>query len=221
MKSLTREQVRELDRRAAEEFGLSTLVLMENAGRGVAEVWTRCQLAAPVVVCCGVGNNGGDGFVAARHLDGRGIDVRVAVVGPREKLTPEAATNLAIIERAGLSIEWFNDAGPSFERFCRGAGSVIDALLGIGVRGEPREPLAGVIDQLNASGLPMVAVDLPSGLDCESGQPSTHTVRAAVTCTFVATKVGFAAAQAAPYLGVVHVVDIGAPRCLVEAIAGR
>ncbi|MBS0210935.1 MAG: NAD(P)H-hydrate epimerase [Planctomycetes bacterium] len=218
---LTRDQVRELDRRAAAEFGLSTLVLMENAGRGVADVWSRLNWSAPVAICCGVGNNGGDGFVAARHLDARGVEVRVAVVGERAKLTPESSPNLAVIEQAGLNIQWFASAGDEFTQFLSGAGSIVDALLGVGAHGEPRPPLDRIIEQMNRSGLPILAVDLPSGLDCDTGQPAVQTIRAMATCTFVAPKQGFAAPQAQHYLGTVHVADIGAPRKLVEEILGQ
>ena len=96
------------------------------------------------------------------------------------------------------------------------AAWIVDALLGTGSRGEPRPPLDAAIDRLNAAAAPKLAVDLPSGLDCQSGQPAAHTVRAADTCTFVAVKTGFLNPAAAPYLGRLHVLDIGVPRKLVE-----
>ena len=99
-----------------------------------------------------------------------------------------------------------------------GAAWIVDALLGTGSRGEPRPPLDAVIDRINASGVRKLAVDLPSGLDCDTGKPAQHTIRAAETCTFVTSKVGFSASAASPYVGRVHVLDIGVPRKLVERI---
>jgi NAD(P)H-hydrate epimerase len=99
-----------------------------------------------------------------------------------------------------------------------GAAWLVDALLGTGVTGAPRPPFDSVIEKLNATELPIVAVDVPSGLDCDTGEPATPTVRAAETCTFVAAKVGFSAAKAKPYTGTVHVLDIGAPRSIVERV---
>ena len=98
---------------------------------------------------------------------------------------------------------------------------IVDALLGTGARGEPRPPLDAVIDQINAAGVPTLAVDLPSGLDCDTGQPARHTIRAAETCTFVALKRGLPAPGADSYTGTVHVLDIGVPRRLVKKCWGR
>jgi len=102
-----------------------------------------------------------------------------------------------------------------------GASWIVDALLGTGARGEPRPPLDAAIDEINAAVIPILAVDLPSGLDCDTGLPARHTIRAARTCTFVAQKPGFLVAAAQRFLGIVDVVDIGAPRQLTEEILGR
>jgi NAD(P)H-hydrate epimerase len=97
---------------------------------------------------------------------------------------------------------------------------IVDALLGTGARGEPRPPLDAVIDQINAAAAPTLAIDLPSGLDCDTGEPARHTIRAAQTCTFVAAKPGFLTPGAEQFTGCVHVLDIGAPRRLVEEEIG-
>ena len=142
---LTRDQVREVDRRAISEYGISGLVLMENAGRGTADV--LCGLIASsqgsnerVVIVCGKGNNGGDGFVIARHLDLRGIAVRVLLLADPKELTGDAATNYQIIEKAGLRIVPFAAAELA------GATWLVDAILGTGASGEPKSPLAEAID---------------------------------------------------------------------------
>ncbi|HYW80533.1 MAG TPA: NAD(P)H-hydrate epimerase [Thermoguttaceae bacterium] len=225
--TITRDQARRIDQRAIDEYGIPGMVLMENAGRGVAD--RLCQLVAAdlpgsrrVVLCCGKGNNAGDGFVIARHLDLRGYDARVLLWAEPSELTGDAAANFRILEKTDVPIEIFagrHDPDRLGEQLS-GAAYVVDALLGTGARGEPRPPLDGVIDQLNGSGVPILAVDLPSGLDCDTGDTANHTIRATVTCTFLAAKVGFTAADADQYTGRVHILDIGAPRKLIEDVLG-
>jgi NAD(P)H-hydrate epimerase len=216
---LSREQVRELDRRAIEEFGVPGVVLMENAGRGAAEVLVRLGCQGPVVICCGKGNNGGDGFVIARHLDNRNIQVRVLLFAQTEDLTGDAAVNYQIIARSGLPIEVY--AGESWDEKTLQADManaewIVDALFGTGLTGPVRKPLDRVIAAINASRARILAVDIPSGLDCDTGQPLGPTVRAEHTVTFVAEKKGFASPQSKEWVGQVHVVDIGAPRRLLQ-----
>jgi len=217
-RTLDRQQSRRLDSRAMEEYGISGLVLMENAGRGVADKLCELGIAGPVVVCCGRGNNAGDGFVVARHLDLRGHAVRVLMWAAPDQLAGDAAANFHILQKTDVPIGCFasgHDAA-RLQRELAPAAWIVDALLGTGARGEPRPPLDAGIDQLNAARAPRLAVDLPSGLDCDTGQAARHTIRAAHTCTFVAPKPGFFQPGAEQYTGKVHVLDIGAPRKLVE-----
>jgi NAD(P)H-hydrate epimerase len=214
-KTLTREQIRRLDQRAVEEYAVPSIVLMENAGRGTADVLCGLGIAGPVVVCCGPGNNGGDGLVIARHLDLRGHAVRVLLAVPPEQLRGDAATNFQIVERSEIALR-VSSAADAWRDELSGAAWAVDALLGTGSRGEPRDPIAGLIEAINTSGVPVLAVDLPSGLDCDTGQTSSRTVRALHTATFVAAKPGLLVASAQPYVGKLHMVDIGAPRKLVE-----
>jgi NAD(P)H-hydrate epimerase len=226
--TLTRQQSGQVDRRASEQYGMSGLVLMENAGRGTADVLGQLMAgAAPtaagppqVIVCCGKGNNAGDGFVLARHLDLRGYRVHVLVWAEPAELYGDAAVNFHILKKAGPPLEIFGSRhdGPRLAEHLAGASWIVDALLGTGARGEPRPPLDAVIEQLNAAVAPKLAIDLPSGLDCDTGQAARHTIRAAATCTFVAPKRGFLAPGADRYTGRVYVVDIGAPRRLVEEV---
>lgn len=221
MRTLNRQQVRDVDRRAIEEYGLPGLVLMENAGRGVADVLCREGIAGEVVICCGRGNNAGDGFVIARHLDLRGHAVRVFLWSDPAKLTGDAAANYAVIARAKLPIEVISaddDPVARLSSALTGAAWAVDALLGTGATGEPRAPLDQVIEMLNASPVPILAVDLPSGLDCDTGVAARRTVRARITCTFVAAKPGFFTPGAEQYTGRVELLDIGAPRRLIEEI---
>ena len=221
---LSREQSRQVDRLAVERFGMSSLVLMENAGRGVVDVLCRLGVTGPVAVCCGRGNNAGDGFVIARHLDLRGHPVRVLLWADPDALAGDAAANFRILEKTDVPITRF---GAEHDRArlageLAGAGWIVDALLGTGARGEPRAPLSAVIDQLNAAGgASRLAVDVPSGLDCDTGEAAVHAFRALHTCTFVAPKPGFFTPGAESYTGEVHVLDIGTPpEVLEEVLAG-
>ncbi len=223
LKSLSRGEVREVDRRAIEEFGMSGLVLMENAGRGCVDFLCQLGCRGPVAIVCGKGNNAGDGFVIARHLDLRGIAVKVVLLGSPDDLRGDAAANYAIIQRSGLPIVDLSRpfSAAALERELVGSEWIMDAILGTGATGAPREPFATAIRQMNAAGSKRLAVDLPSGLDCDTGEPADPTFRADDSCTFVAAKTGFANPRAAPFLGRVHVLDIGAPRRLIEEIAGQ
>jgi NAD(P)H-hydrate epimerase len=217
---LSREQVRSVDRLAIQEYGMTGLVLMENAGRGCVDVLCRLGIHGPVTICCGKGNNGGDGFVIARHLDLRGYAVRVLLFCDPNDLEGDAAANFNILKQTGIPIDVFTASVDPAELSSKlmGADWLVDALLGTGSRGEPRPPLDIVIDQLNGASGKKLAVDLPSGLDCDTGRPATHTFRADHTCTFVAAKTGFLATEAKPFLGQLHVLDIGAPRKLIEKV---
>jgi NAD(P)H-hydrate epimerase len=215
---LSREQVRAIDRRAIEEFGVPGVVLMENAGRGAAEVLLSLGARGPVVVCCGKGNNGGDGFVIARHLDNRTVPVRVLLFARSEELTGDAALNYEIVRRSGIPNDVRGDQpvdGDALRRDFAAAEWVVDALFGTGLAGAVRPPFDAVIGAINASGAKVLAVDIPSGLDCDTGEPLGATVRAQHTVTFVALKKGFAQPAAREWVGEVHVADIGAPRAAI------
>ncbi len=217
--TISREQAREFDRRAVEEYGLNGLVLMENAGRGTTDVLCNLGIAGPVVIVCGSGNNGGDGFVIARHLDLRGHKVRVLLCGDPAGLHGDAARNYEVLSKCDVPMRRVevSTIGSEFQD----VAWIVDALLGTGAKGEPRPPYDEVIDAVNASGVPVLAVDVPSGLDCDTGQAAQHTIRAAHTCTFVAAKPGFLLSAAKECIGRLHIVDIGAPRKLVDEFLGR
>lgn len=215
---LSREEVRSVDRRAIDEFGMSGLVLMENAGRGCVETLLKLGVSGPVVIACGRGNNAGDGFVIARHLDSLGHAVRVLLWSPADQFTGDAGANLQILQKAHVPISIF----PTLEAWkaqrdelLTGADWIVDALFGTGSRGAPRSPLDSVIDDLNNASAKNLAIDLPSGLDCDTGAAAIRTFRADHTCTFVALKPGLLEPSAVPYVGRVHVIDIGVPRKLL------
>jgi NAD(P)H-hydrate epimerase len=221
---LTRTQVRDVDRRAIEEYSMNGLVLMENAGRGCVEVINALGRAAPYVILCGKGNNGGDGFVVARHLENQGDSVQVLVFCDRSELQGDALANYEILTRTGADI--FHYPGPTLDDEARRSIAlrlascelIIDALLGTGFAGAPREPLATAIRLFNESPAEKMAIDIPSGLDCDTGAAATPTIVADHTCTFVALKPGLLTPSGAQHCGKVHVVDIGVPRKLLSEI---
>jgi NAD(P)H-hydrate epimerase len=220
---LSRQQVRSLDARAVSEYGLSGLVLMENAGRGAADLLCRLGPIGRAVICCGKGNNGGDGFVIARHLDLRQWPVEVLLFCDPANLIGDAAPNYQVLEKSGVPIRVFASAIAAEELAARlsSADWIVDALLGTGSTCNPRPPIDRVIEAINAAGKPILAVDLPSGLDCDTGEAGRPTVRATHTCTFVAAKPGFLVPAAAELIGQLHIADIGAPRKLVEEMGVR
>ena len=215
MDALTRQQVRQVDRWAIEHLGATGLVLMENAGRQAADVaWDMLNRAGGrrAVIVAGSGNNGGDGFVVARHLCLRGAEPTVCLLGPADKLTGDAAANVRILERMPMPI-CFVDAGdmlPLTAALGR-ADLVVDAIGGTGIIGPLRGPAAEAVRQINAAGKDVLAIDIPTGLDCDTGEPTDPTVRAAATVTFVARKIGFDNPASQAYTGPVTVADIGVP----------
>lgn len=211
---MTRDQSRSVDAWAAETIGLPTLVLMENAGRGAAELLrSRLGPSSRVRVCCGPGNNGGDGGVVARHLALAGIDVATAWFAPPDKLSADARVQRQVLWNLGLpTVDHPAEVDPDrLDEWLADADWIVDGLLGTGLTRAVREPLSIVIAAINRSGKPVLALDLPSGLDADSGQPPGIAVRAAITAAFVAPKVGFQAPGAADFTGAVHVIPIGLP----------
>lgn len=211
---LTRQQVRDVDRRALMEFGLSGLVLMENAGRNSAELLRSLGIVGPVVICCGKGNNGGDGFVIARHLENAGINVRVLLCVDPKSLTGDAAANLFVLQQAKTPVV---EPPIDWQAELSNADWIVDALLGTGTVGTIREPFLSAINAINDAKRRVFAIDIPSGLDCDTGQPLGDCVRADHTATFVARKPGFVVAGANNWTGKVHVIDIGVPHTLLRS----
>jgi hydroxyethylthiazole kinase-like uncharacterized protein yjeF len=214
---LSREQVRRCDRIAIERFEINGLVLMENAGAAAA----RLILSLPddiassgVCVVAGVGNNAGDGFVVARHLSNANVPVEVILCGSRERYKGDAEANLRIIERMGLPIICLEPGQPEaaaavIRSHAAATAIIVDAMLGTGAAGAPREPICSAIEVINDSQKTVVALDIPSGLDCDTGQPIDSAVRADHTVTFAAMKKGFQSPEAGKYTGDITVASIG------------
>jgi len=222
---LSREQIRAVDRRAVQQYGMPGILLMENAGRNAAAILLRDYgPEAAAEIFCGTGNNGGDGCVIARHLHNAGWAVRLLLAGEEARLSDDARVNFGIVRAMGLKpvVAAHADAHRAFLDACRPDALFVDALLGTGFRGAVRSPLAELIERFNAAPKrAAVAIDVPSGLDCDTGEAAASTVRADLTITFVAVKRGMTTKSAAPFVGRIEVADIGVPRELIDGIAAN
>ncbi len=237
MPAWTVERIREVDRIALESFGIPGLVLMENAGRGAAD-WilaSMFQSSIPqqspphqrVLILCGCGNNGGDGFVIARHLHAADVPVAVWIFGESDRMAPDAMTNYSILAKTRVPCRWISMAtGDSNQVWMQAEmGSVdliVDAMLGSGGTGSPRGAMATAIDVANSianhRSVTRIAIDIPTGLNAATGEPHPCTFRADVTLTFVAPKIGFDSPNAKEAIGRVVVLPIGVPPEVIEMV---
>jgi ADP-dependent NAD(P)H-hydrate dehydratase / NAD(P)H-hydrate epimerase len=225
MRILNADQMREADRRTIDEVGIPSLVLMENAGRQVVAVMEAAfeDLAERrVAILCGRGNNGGDGFVIARTLRQRDVDVSVFLVGHLADVRGDARTNLEALGRLGLPVveiggeqEWELHASE-----VTGHDIIVDALFGTGLK----SPLAGlietIVDDINGAPVPVVAVDLPSGVSADTHEVIGPTIQAALTVTLGAPKIPLVLPPARDLAGDLAVADIGIPEEVIEAVGG-
>lgn len=213
---MSRDEVRSFDAWAINTLGIPGVVLMENAGRSCAEL-IKAKLTGTVnpKVCifCGTGNNGGDGYVIARHLLNSSFEVTVVLCGRRSKIKGDAKINLEILERMGRPVEWLNitdtDIADKVKAFANGACLLVDSLFGTGLKGQLNNDYKQLIESINDRNCPILAVDIPSGLDCDTGEPLGAVIRASYTVTFVALKTGFTSIKAAQYTGEIFVASIG------------
>jgi NAD(P)H-hydrate epimerase len=214
MPVVTREQMVEVDRLMIEEYGIMLLQMMENAGRSLAkltsELLSGVVQGKRIAVLCGGGNNGGGGMAAARHLTNWGADVQVALAVPAEKLKDAPAHQMRILRAMGINI---SDDFPSGD-----FDLMIDALIGYGLRGAPRGNIAQWIQEANHGVVPVLSLDIPSGLDADTGSPLGDCIRADTTLTLALPKVGMREDGASEYLGELYVGDISVPTRLLRGI---
>ncbi len=226
---LTRDAVREVDRRAVEEYHIPSIVLMENAALHLAEV--ACQLTGEipdprVLILVGPGNNGGDGLALARHLDNSGVDVTIAMLeSAGTSGDPETHRHIATaIGLSGVTLAAGHEADSFCDLLAQGQpyDLIVDALFGTGLDRPIEPPLSHLIEAINQAredmGIHVLAADIPTGLDADEGVPLGVSIRADTTVTFVGLKPGFASLEAQEYLGDIVVAGIGAPRALVEEL---
>ena len=216
MNRLTRDQARLIDKTAQDRYHIPGVVLMENAAHAAADLaWEMLGGPGNVLVVCGGGNNGGDGLAVARHLHNRGATVRIFLTVDPNKYREEAKTNWDICSAMNLPLVKEIPQPPK-------PNLIIDAIFGTGLTQAPRPPFAEIVSEIQRLSAPILAIDIPSGLDCDTGKPLGQAcIRATQTITFVAEKTGFAEASAGQYLGKITVAGIGAPRELLEEVAGK
>jgi NAD(P)H-hydrate epimerase len=221
MKVATAEQMQELDRKAIETYRIPGIVLMENAGRGTAEVISNTFpdiQKKRIAIVAGKGNNGGDGFVIARHLLNQGVAVKVFLLADPKALRGEAETNFHIFLRMKGEVipvpssKDYQKVKRDLEKF----DLLVDGIFGTGLDAEVRGYYREVIDHLNTLQKPIVAIDIPSGLDANTGKPLGTAIRASLTVTFGLPKIGHLISPGLDYVGTVKVIDIGIPKKLVE-----
>ncbi len=208
MKTVSTQEMMELDSLAIEVFGIPSIILMENAGRSVAEVAKRLEgtiIGKKVAIFCGIGNNGGDGFVAARYLRNEGADLSVYIIGDRSKIKNGALVNLNILEKMNVRIK---EISCPVEIHCE---LIIDSIFGIGLKGVVLETYRSIIEDINSKTIPIISVDVPSGLDADKGESLGAAIRATKTVTMQFPKKGFYINLGPLYTGEVIVVDIGIP----------
>lgn len=211
MKKVTISQMRVIDRSTINEYGISALVLMEHAGKAVADETLKLlsKKGKKVAVFCGSGNNGGDGLVAARWLHHYGIKVEVFFLGDPARSSLETRLNFDIIENLHIPLHRIQDNWPSLKEQIGYFTLVIDALLGTGTHGQVQGLYKNIIDDLNLNGVKIISIDIPSGLNADTGQPWGSCLSAAVTVTLGYYKIGFSRPGAKKYTGKVVVADIG------------
>ncbi len=216
------QQMYAVDRMTIDECGVPGSELMERAGRAVVEAisarWDGV-VGLSAVVACGKGNNGGDGFVVGRLLHDGGAHVRAFLCADRDAVRGDAAEHMRRLEDAGVAVEVLNGEGAALGAALAECDVAVDALLGIGLRSAPRGEIARAIEALNASGRPVVAVDMPSGVDADAGATPGSCVQAVLTVTFGLPKVGQLFYPGRARCGVLHLADIGFAERAVQAVS--
>ncbi len=215
VRTVTSAQMREIDHLASSEYGIQPLVLMENAGRQVAKSVLEFKPKNAVIVC-GSGNNGGDGIVASRFIKDAGVDARVVLMKSPDELSPDAAVNLKKLSPRGVPYSGFDGHAP-FRDF----DVIVDALVGTGFKGKLEGSYLEAVLEMNSSGRPVISVDIPSGLDADSGISRGVTVQAAVTVTLGCFKPGLERPEASAFVGKLVLADIGIPEELLQRYACR
>jgi hydroxyethylthiazole kinase-like uncharacterized protein yjeF len=198
--------MRAADSWAIEDQGIPSLELMETAGEAVAEAARDAARGGPVRVVCGKGNNAGDGLVAARRLAATGYEVEVLLLWPGGELSPDAGANLERFEGEAREV-----AGDDLPGALAGSGAVVDAIFGTGFSGAPRAPADTAIEAINAADAPVVAADVPSGVDASTGEAEGAAVDADITVSFHAAKLGHWIFPGKARTGELRVADIGIP----------
>ncbi|MEE8185572.1 MAG: NAD(P)H-hydrate dehydratase, partial [Thermodesulfobacteriota bacterium] len=220
MKLVDTFTMQKIDHKASRYFGIKELVLMENAGIGVADIVAREVTGKNrrITVLAGKGNNGGDGFVAARHLANNGFDVSVVLLTDISDVKGNARTNMDIWVKMGGGLSPLKRSGEIKRHLStlKHSALIVDAIFGTGLASNVRGHYAKLIDTINELSRPVVSIDVPSGIDASTGRVLGHCVRANITATMAIPKVGLLTYPGSDYSGRVEVVDLGIPKVLIE-----
>lgn len=216
---LNRNAARSLDKLTIEDYGIPGIVLMENAGLGVVDYFLANKLQGNVVICCGKGNNAGDGFVIARHLDNHNVSVHVLLFEEPSNMKGDAKINCNITIKSGIPITIIQkEEIHKIIPFLSKADLIVDALFGTGLQGQIRAPFDTIIQLINESNKMILSIDIPSGLDCDTGEPLGIAIKAGHTFSMIGFKKGFSNPKAKEYLGKIHIIDIGTPKILKQQL---
>lgn len=221
MKAVTAAQMREIDQKAALDYSVPGIVLMENAGIRVAQAVVEklgCVKGRTVTIFAGKGNNGGDGLVAARHLFNMGAEVKVLILSTLDRVAGDARTNLEIWQKIGQKVYSITEKDDfnAVRLFLIKTDIIVDAIYGTGFKGKVRDYVGRIIESVNASGKPVISVDMPSGLDADNGSVSGPCIAADITVTFGLPKIGLLVEPGASLAGELRVVDISLPGALLD-----
>lgn len=206
------DEARILDKIAVEKFSIPSIILMENAGKNTAEIILEKFHPQQVAVFSGGGNNGGDGFVVARHLFNNAVKVKVFISQKKSKYTGDALLNLNIIQKIKIPVAYLSPQKMKIPK----VDLIVDALLGTGTKGKIREPYKKIIRKINSVKIPVVSVDIPSGIDADTGKKQEVAVRADLTVTMVAVKKGLLINDGRKCAGKISVADIGITREIIK-----
>lgn len=217
MRYVTSAEMKKIDQTARDKFGIPALLLMENAGRAAAHEALsilKRRRSGRISILCGYGNNGGDGFVAARHLLNENMKVDLYLIGRAKPLSPEAKVNFDILKKMGLKVMriYRSRQAQALSQKIKKCGLAIDAIFGIGLRGRLDIFYQVLFENLNSCGVPILAIDIPSGLDADTGSVLGSAIKAKYTVTMGLPKKGFRRKNAKKYLGKLTVADISLPK---------
>lgn len=216
-KYCTAKEMQIIDKKAQEVYGIPSIVLMENAGISSAEVALKMLGRGRKALCiCGKGNNAGDGFVCARHLINKGVNVAIFLLASPKHLKFDARINFNILKKLTKNIYFINKSSKLLKSKLKTASLIIDAIFGIGLTGQIKKPYASIINLINSYNKKILALDVPSGLNATRGEILGTCIKATETITFALAKSGMIKNNGPSYCGKVHVADISIPKALLK-----
>ena len=218
---ISAEEVRRLDQSAIRDYGIPSFLLMENAGRSISDVISREYKPCKVLIVTGKGNNGGDGLVVARYLANRGYVVRVVLLEDPARFKTDPLLNFSIVSKMNIpSVLMTAASEEKIFKFCQESELVVDAIFGVGIHSPVRGIFEKAIRAINRCQKPVVSIDIPSGLDADTGQVHGVAVKATWTVTLALPKRGLSEGEGPGYTGRIEVADIGIPRELLLPFLG-